>query len=73
MIASLLLLAFVFGSAGRWEVPLLLSWLTAGVLTLSAAGERVAVRVVCRFRRLPTVEHAATGLESRLARSPQME
>jgi Zn-dependent protease with chaperone function len=58
MIASLLLLAFVFGGAGRWEGPVLLSWLTAGVLTLSAPGERVAVRVGCRFRRLPTVEHA---------------
>jgi Zn-dependent protease with chaperone function len=58
MLASLLLLIFVFGGAGRWEGPLLLGWLAAGLLTLSAPGERVAVRVVCRFRRLPTVEHA---------------
>jgi STE24 endopeptidase len=58
MIASLLLLVFLFGGAGRWEGPLLLSWLAAGVLTLGAPGERVAVRVVCRFRRLPTIDHA---------------
>jgi len=58
MVASLLLLVFMFGGAGRWEGPVLLSWLAAGVLTLSAPGERVAVRVVCRFRRLSTVENA---------------
>lgn len=58
MIASLLLLVLVFGGAGRWEGPVLLSWLAAGVLTLSAPGKRVAVRVLCRFRRLSTVEHA---------------
>jgi Zn-dependent protease with chaperone function len=58
MIGSLLLLVFVFGGAGRWEGPVLLSWLAAGVLTLSGPGERVAVRVACRFRRLSTVERA---------------
>jgi Zn-dependent protease with chaperone function len=58
MLASLLLLVFMLGGAGRWEAPVLLSWLTAGVLTLSAGGERIAVRVVCRFRHLSTVEHA---------------
>lgn len=58
MIASLLLLVFLLGGVGRWEAPILLSWLAAGVLTLSAPGERVAARVVCRFRRLSTVEHA---------------
>jgi hypothetical protein len=58
MIASLLLLVFVFGDAGRWEGPVLLGWLALGVLTLSAAGERVAVQMLCRFRRLPSVEHA---------------
>ncbi|MDT4937274.1 MAG: endopeptidase, partial [Pseudonocardiales bacterium] len=56
MLASLLLLIFVFGGADRWEGPLVLSWVTAGVLTLSAPGERVAVRLVCQFRRLSTVE-----------------
>jgi Zn-dependent protease with chaperone function len=58
MIASLLLLIFVFGGADRWEGPVLLGWLAAGVLTLSAPGERVAVRVVCRLRRLSPVDHA---------------
>jgi Zn-dependent protease with chaperone function len=58
MIGSLLLLVFVFGGAGRWEGPVLLSWLAAGLLALSASGERVAVQVVCRFRRLSTLEHA---------------
>jgi len=29
IIASLLLLVFVFGGAGRWEGPVLLSWLAA--------------------------------------------
>jgi Zn-dependent protease with chaperone function len=58
MIASLLLLVVVLGGAGRWGGPLVLSWLAAGVLTLSAPGERLAVRVACRFRRLSTVEHA---------------
>jgi Zn-dependent protease with chaperone function len=57
MIASLLLLVVVLGGAGRWEGPVVLSWLVAGVLTLSAPGERLAVRVACRFRRLSTVEH----------------
>jgi Zn-dependent protease with chaperone function len=57
MIASLLLLVFVLGGAGRWAGPVLLSWLVAGVLTLSGPGERVAVRVACRFRRLPTLDH----------------
>jgi Zn-dependent protease with chaperone function len=57
MLASLLLLVFLFGGAGCWESPLVLSWLAAGALTLSAPGERVAVRLVCRFRRLSTVEH----------------
>lgn len=58
MIGSLLLLVFVFGAAGRWEGPVLLSWLGAAVLSVSAAGERVAVRVLCRFHRLSTVERA---------------
>lgn len=61
MIASLLLLIFLAGGAGRWEGPLLLSWLAAGVLTVSAPGERVAVRVACRFRCLSIVEHAQIG------------
>jgi Zn-dependent protease with chaperone function len=58
MIGGLLLLVFVFGGAGRWEGPVLLSWLAAGLLALSTSGERVAVRVVCRFRHLSTLEHA---------------
>jgi Zn-dependent protease with chaperone function len=56
MTASLLLLVFLLGGADRWEGPVLLSWLAAGVLTLSTPGERVAVRVLCRFRRLSAIE-----------------
>lgn len=51
MVASALLLLVAFGWAGQWDGVVLLAWLAAGLGLLTRSGERVAVRVACRFRR----------------------
>ncbi len=56
MIASALLLLVAFGWAGQWDGVILLVWLGAGLLLLNRPGERVAVRVGCRFRRLSAAQ-----------------
>ena len=43
---------------GRWEGLLLLGWLGSGALVLRPAGERLAVRMACGFRR-PTADQSA--------------
>lgn len=58
MIASALLLLVAFGWAGEWDGVVLLAWLVAGLLLLTRAGERVAVRVACRFRRLSQAQRS---------------
>lgn len=59
MLGSLLLLVVLFGWLGRWEAPVLLAWLASGVIVATRAGERVAVRTGCGFRRPSTAQAAA--------------
>jgi STE24 endopeptidase len=56
MVASALLLLVAFGGTGEWDGVVLLGWLVAGLLLLTRAGERAAVRVACRFRRLSAAQ-----------------
>lgn len=58
MVGSLLLLVVLFGWMGRWEGLVLLGWLASGVAVFTQAGEQLAVRVGCGFRR-PTRMQAA--------------
>ena len=55
MVGSLLLLLVLLAGLGRWEGLLLLGWLGSGALVLRPAGERLAVRLACGFRR-PTAD-----------------
>ena len=41
----------LLGFLGRWECLAVLTWLGAGLFTLTRRGERVAVRLSCGFRR----------------------
>jgi STE24 endopeptidase len=59
MIASALLLLVLFGWAGQWEPLIMVSWLTCGLFSLTRSGERIAVRLGCRFRRPSPDERAA--------------
>jgi STE24 endopeptidase len=54
MVGSLLLLLVLLAGLGRWEGLLLLGWLGAGAMVLRPAGERLAVRIACGFRRPTT-------------------
>jgi STE24 endopeptidase len=58
MVGSLLLLLVLLAGLGRWEGLLLLGWLGSGAMLLRPAGERLAVRVACGFRR-PTADQEA--------------
>ena len=51
MVGSLLLLLVLLAGLGRWEGLLLLAWLGSGAMVLRPAGERLAVRMACGFRR----------------------
>ena len=51
MLGSLLLLLVMLGWVHQWEPVVLLAWLALGAATLTPSGERIAVRVVCGFRR----------------------
>lgn len=59
MVGSLLLLVVLSGGLGRWQAPVLLGWLVAGVAMFTRRGERIAVRVGCGFHR-PSAAQAAT-------------
>jgi len=58
MVGSLLLLLVLLAGLGRWEGLLLLGWLGSGAMVLRPAGERLAVRTACGFRR-PTADQLA--------------
>lgn len=49
-ISSLLLLLVLLAGLGRWELPALLAWLAAAAALCTRPGERLAVRLACRFR-----------------------
>ncbi len=51
MIGSLLLLLVLLAGLGRWELPALFAWLAAAAALCTRPGERLAVRLACRFRR----------------------
>jgi STE24 endopeptidase len=51
MLGSGLLLLVVLGGAGAWRSTALLGWLGSGGVVFSRVGERMAVRLVCGFRR----------------------
>ena len=55
MVGSLLLMLVLLAGLGRWEGLLLLGWLGSGAMVLRPAGERLAVRIACGFRR-PTAD-----------------
>ena len=63
---SVLLLIVLLGGLGRWEGPVLLAWMVAGLLALTRTWERVVLRFVCRVRA-PTVYEAAALESIRLA------
>jgi STE24 endopeptidase len=51
MLGSGLLLLVVLGGAGAWGSAVWLGWLVSGAVVFSRTGERMAVRLVCGFRR----------------------
>jgi len=57
-VGSLLLLLVLSAGLGRWEGLLLLGWLGSGAMMLRPAGECLAVRIACGFRR-PTADQMA--------------
>ena len=58
MLASAGVMLVLLGGAGRWEPAAMLAWLLVGSWALSRPGERVAVRLACRFRRLSPADAA---------------
>jgi STE24 endopeptidase len=58
MLAGLAVIVLLAGALGPWAPVASLSWLGVAGLWLTAAGERVAVRVAYRYRR-PSVEERA--------------
>lgn len=59
IVGSLLLLMALFGWLGRWEVLVLLGWLTSGLIVCTPTGERIAVHLGCGFRRPSSAQAAA--------------
>jgi STE24 endopeptidase len=59
MISSLLLLLVLLAGLGRWELPALFAWLAAAAALYTRPGERLAVRIACRFRRSGPADVAA--------------
>lgn len=58
MLASAGVMLVLLGWAGRWEPLAMLIWLVVGFGTLTRPGERVAVRLACRFRRPSSADDA---------------
>jgi STE24 endopeptidase len=58
VIGSLLLLTLASGGLGRWAGLLLLTWAVCAAVLMTRVGERVTVRVACRFRSPSPVQAA---------------
>lgn len=58
-VGSLLLVLIAFAWLGRWEPAALLGWFASGGLLRTRAGERLAVRAFCGFRRPSAAQREA--------------
>jgi STE24 endopeptidase len=58
VIGSLPLLTLASGALGRWAGLLLLAWAAGAAVLMTRVGERITVRVVCRFQRPSPVQAA---------------
>jgi STE24 endopeptidase len=59
MLGSLAVVVLIGGALGQWAAVLPLAWLAVALVWLTAAGERVAVRVAYGYRRTDTARGRA--------------